>query len=134
MTGEPDPIALLQRNSSLDSLMFFLGFFLGEHSLTIPVVSDAEDRPFVGALKAEAVDGLAGNFSRVDQRKIKSGRLWKVFGFRDVPECVSLCWFHVDVRRRDQNRAAYKPLVMCLSSTSNADETNPVTAKSLRTG
>lgn len=75
MTGEPDPIALLQRNSSLDSLMFFFGFFLGEHSLTIPVVSDAEDRPFVGALKAEAVDGLAGNFSRVDQRKIKRRKI-----------------------------------------------------------
>lgn len=81
MTGEPDPIALLQRNSSLDSLMFFLGFFLGEHSLTIPVVSDAEDRPFVGALKAEAVDGLAGNFSRVDQRKIKRWKIVESFWF-----------------------------------------------------
>ena len=59
----------------------FLGFFLGEHSLTIPVVSDAEDRPFVGALKAEAVDGLAGNFSRVDQRKIKRWKIVESFWF-----------------------------------------------------
>lgn len=60
MTGEPDPIAcLLQRNSSLDSLMFLL---VSSYRWTCldqtSCVPHAEDRPFVGALKVEA-DGLA---------------------------------------------------------------------------